>query len=118
MRQFGDKVGGAGRNHNRIRIACQIDMRHVVADARIPLICIDGLAGQRLHRYRRDELRCCLCHHHLYRCAGFGQCARKFRHLVTGDTTGQTQHDFFVSKIHGNSSSAGLCACVCIVLQA
>ena len=53
-------------DQNRVGIARQINVRHIVGDTRIPLIGIDRIARQSLHGHWRDELRRALGHHHLH----------------------------------------------------
>ncbi len=99
--------------HGAIRIASasrrQVDVRHVVGLARIPLRAIDRPVGQRLHRHRRDEMLRRLGHHHLHGGAFLDQGAAQFGRLVAGDAAGEAQDDMFASKIiHGaqcNSAS-------------
>ena len=60
-------------------------MRHIIGDARIPLVGEYRFAGQRLHRHRRDELGRGLRHHDLHCGACLAQRAGQFRCLVTGN---------------------------------
>jgi hypothetical protein len=71
LRQPGDEIGTGRRHQHGVGLARQVDVRHAVGLARIPLAGVDRPAGQRLHRHRRDELRGRLGHHHLHLAPAF-----------------------------------------------
>ena len=56
VHQPGHHVGARRRDDDRVGAAGQVDVRHVVGLARIPLAREHAAAGQGLHRHRRDEL--------------------------------------------------------------
>jgi hypothetical protein len=73
LRQLRDEVGAGRRDHDGVGLAAQVDVRHVVGLARVPLRHVDRPARQRLHGHRRDELAGRLGHHHLHGGAGLDQ---------------------------------------------
>nr|GEU28492.1 hypothetical protein [Tanacetum cinerariifolium] len=73
VRQLGHEVGRAGRDHDRVRVAGDVDVGHVVVHARIPLAGKHLVARQGLHGDGRDEMLGGVGHHHLHRGAGLGQ---------------------------------------------
>ncbi len=105
MRQPGNEVRGRRCNDDRVSTARQRDMRHAVIHAavliRLPLVDEHGLAGQRLHRGRGDELLRAACHHHLHIRAIVLQAAREFAHLVGRDAAGHAEDDTFAGQFHG-----------------
>ena len=108
MQQLGHEVGAGRRDEDGVRLAAEVDVRHVVGLARIPLRVIDRAVGQGLHGDRRDELARGLGHHHLHGRARLDQGAAKLGRLVAGDAPGQPQDDVFSGEIvHGGEFSVG-----------
>jgi hypothetical protein len=99
----------AGASTMASAFAAEVDVRHVVGLARVPLAGEHRPAGQRLHRHRGDELLGGLGHHHLHGGPGLDQFARQLGGLVAGDAAGQPQHDMtkFVFVTGGVVSSLG-----------
>ncbi len=97
--QGGDEVGTGRRDDDGIRLARQVDMRHVAGRTRVPGAGVDVPAGERLHRHWRDELLCSLGHHDLHRGAGLDQFARQVSRLVAGDAAAQAEHEMAAGKI-------------------
>jgi hypothetical protein len=91
MQQFGQKIGACRCNQNRIGLARQIDMRHVVGRAVIPLVAVHSLSGQRLQGHGRDELLGRSRHHHLHLGPQLDQQPQQFRRLVAGNPAAQAQ---------------------------
>ena len=97
VQQLCDEVGAARRDQDRIGLARQVDVRHVVGyltgRAAVPLAGKNRTPAERLHRHRRDELRGRLGHHDLHCRAGLDQRAAQLGAFVAGDAAGQAQHD-------------------------
>ena len=55
LHQLRDEVGAGRRDQDGVGLAREVDVRHVVGGAVIPLVGVDGVIGQRLHRHRGDE---------------------------------------------------------------
>ena len=91
MRQFGNEIGTRGRDHNRVRSTAQVDVRHAVRHTRIPLVGKHRLAGQTLHRGRRDEMASRLGHDDLHLNVLLDQQTQQLRRLVGRDTAGDAQ---------------------------
>ena len=87
MQKFGHEVCTSRRHQNRICLATQVDMRHIVRFACVPLRYIDGTVGQGLHRHRSDELRGRFGHHYLHASTFFYEGAAEFGGLITSNTT-------------------------------
>ena len=100
MQQFGHEVGAAGRNQNGVSLATQVDMRHVVVLARIPLRIKYRAIAQRLHGHRRDELRGGLGHHDLHGGPLLDQRTAQLSRLIAGNATCQTQNNVLTGKVH------------------
>jgi hypothetical protein len=78
LHQLGDEIGLAGATRMASASRAEVDVRHVVGLARIPLAQHHRLARQRLHRHRGDELAGGLGHHHLHAGAGLGEGPHQF----------------------------------------
>jgi hypothetical protein len=106
VQQLGHEIGASGCNQHQIGFATQVDVRHVVGFAGVPLRDKHRAVTQCLHGHRGDELRCRLGHDHLHRSALLDQRAAQFRSLVAGDAAAQAQDDVFVEKCtHGAQCS-------------
>ena len=101
VRELGEEVGRGGRDHDRVGFTRQIDVRHVVRHAPVPLAGVDRTAGQRLHRDGGDELRGRFGHHDLHGRAGLGQQAREFGDLVAGDAARHAEDEMFSCEFCG-----------------
>ena len=101
VRELGEEVGGGGRDHDRVGFTRQIDVRHVVRHARVPLARVDRTAGERLHRDGGDELRGRFGHDDLHGRAGLGQQTREFGDLVAGDAARQAEDEVFSCEFCG-----------------
>ena len=95
MQQLGHEVGAGGRHQNRVGFAAEVDVRHVVGLAGVPLRDVDGPVAQGLHGYRGDELRGRLGHDHLHLRALLDQQAAQIGRLVAGHAAGQPQNNVF-----------------------
>ena len=106
VQQLGHEVGAARSNQNGIGFSAEIDMRHVVGFAGIPLRGIDRPVTQCLHGHRGGELCCSLRHHHLHRRALFHQSPTQLCRFVASDAPSEPQYDVFSSKVvHGGQCS-------------
>lgn len=110
VRQFADEVGRAGRDQHRVGAAREVDVRHVVRHARIPLIEPDGVAGQRLHRHGTDEMGRRIGHHDLHLRALLDQRAAQFGRLVAGHAPGQAENDLFTLQVHAHLTLLSACS--------
>jgi hypothetical protein len=99
LRQLRDEVGAGRRHQHGIGLAREVDVRHGVPRAQVPLRGDDRPAGERLHRGRRDELRRGLRHHHLHGGALALQLTRQLGGLVAGHAAGQAQHEMTAGEI-------------------
>ena len=110
VRKLGDEISTRRRDHNRIRSAAQIDVRHAVGHSRIPLVGVHRLTGQSLHRGRRDEMARCLGHDDLYFHALFDQQTQQLRCLVGCNAASDAQdyainwHDVFCLGLFHNAA--------------
>ncbi len=104
LRQPGDEIGAAGGDQDRIRLAAQVDVRHVVGLARVPLRGIDRAARERLHGDGRDEPLGRLGHDHLHGGARLGEQARQLGRFVAGDAARKAQENVFARQfVHGRA---------------
>ena len=101
MQQLGDEVGARRCDQHRVGLAREVDVRHVVGFARIPLAGVDGAVGERLQRHRGDELLGRLGHHDLHRRPGLDQRPRQLGRLVAGDAARQAEHDVAAREFGG-----------------
>jgi hypothetical protein len=100
--QAGDEIGAARRDQDGIGLAREVDVRHVVGLARIPLRAVHRPVRQRLHGHGRDELGGRLGHHHLHGGALLDERAAQLRRFVTGYASAEAQDDVFAGKLfHG-----------------
>ena len=93
--QFGDEVGTARGDQQRIGLPAELDVGHVVVHAGVPLRTEHGPPRQGLHRHRRDELGRRLRHHHLHRGAFALQIAAKLGGFVASHPPGESQQNVF-----------------------
>ena len=93
VRDLREEVGRCGHHDDRIGLARQVDVGHVVRLARIPLAGEDRAVRQRLQGHRGDELLGRRGHHDLHGRAGLDQLAREVGGLVAGDAARQAEHD-------------------------
>ena len=87
MNQLGHEIRAGRRNQNGISSSGQIDVRHVVELAIIPLGDEHLSARKRLHGHRGNELGGSLRHHHLNAGTGLDEQAAQFGGLITGNPT-------------------------------
>ncbi len=66
MHQAGDEIGRRWRHQDRVRVAAEINVRHVVGHARIPQIRPHRVPRQCLEGHRRDEARAPLGQHDMH----------------------------------------------------
>jgi hypothetical protein len=66
MGQFGHQIGAAGRHHDGVGRTAEVDVRHVIGFAGIPLRHHYRVIGQSLQGDGSYELRSSLGHHHLH----------------------------------------------------
>ena len=95
VRQLGQKIRRSRGDQDDVGFTRELDVRHVVSNARIPLVAIHRMAGERLKRYRRDEAGRRLGHHHADGCSQLDQLADEFGGLVRGDAARDAQSDPF-----------------------
>jgi hypothetical protein len=108
LRELSHQVGARRRDQHRIGRARQVDVRHVVRLARIPLRGDDRTTRQRLHRHRGDEVLGCLGHHDLHRGTGLRQLADQLGRLVAGDATGEAEHHMPAGQIERRRGRHGV----------
>jgi hypothetical protein len=108
LRQLGDEVRARGGHDHRVGLACQVDVRHLVGRARIPLARVDGPAGKRLHRHCGNEVLGRLSHHHLHGGARARELAREFGRLVAGDAAGEPEHEVLAGEVETIAHGARL----------
>ena len=108
VQQLGDEVGARRRDQHGVGLARQVDVRHVVGVARVPLAGVDGAVRERLQRHRGDELLGRLGHHDLHRRAGLDQRARQLGRLVAGDAARQAEHDVAARELGGRWRCGGI----------
>ncbi|MGF6481566.1 hypothetical protein QFZ91_003729 [Paraburkholderia sp. JPY419] len=101
VRELGEEVGRRRRDHDRIGFARQINVRHVVRHASVPLARVDRPARQRLHRDGGDELRGRIGHDDLHGRACLGQQTREFGDLVAGDAARHAEDEVFACEFSG-----------------
>ena len=99
LRQPGDEIRAARRDQHHIGLAAQVDVRHVVRLAGIPLGAIDRAPAQGLHGDRGDELLRGLGHDDLNRRPRLDEQAAKLGGLVTSHPATEAQNDVFSSKL-------------------
>ena len=87
------KVGRGRGNQNQVGLAREIDMRHRIRHARIPLVGENRLAGKRLEGRRCYKMRRPLGHRHLHVGALLAEQANQFGRLVGGDAAGDAEND-------------------------
>ena len=95
VREFGQKIRRSRGDQDDVGFTRELDVRHVVSNARIPLVAIHRMAGERLKCYRRDEAGRRLGHHHADGCSQLDQLADEFGGLVRGDAARDAQSDPF-----------------------
>ncbi|MDT4841794.1 hypothetical protein FQZ97_756670 [compost metagenome] len=102
LHQPRDEIGAAGRQHDRVGLAAQVDVRHVVRLAGVPLRGVDGAPRERLHGDRRHELLGRLGHHDLDGGARLHEQAAQLGRFVAGDAPCESEDDVFAGEIlHG-----------------
>ena len=101
MEQLGDEIGARRRDQHGVSLARQVDVRHVVGFARVPLARVDGAVRERLQRHRGDELLGRLGHHDLHGGPGLDQRPRQLGGLVAGDAARQAEHDVAAREFGG-----------------
>jgi hypothetical protein len=95
LRQPGDHVGRCRRDHDEVRIARQVDVRHVVAHARIPQVGPHRVPTQRLEGHRRHEVRTAFGQHHMNTRPFLDQQTGQFRCLVGSHAARHPEDDLF-----------------------
>ena len=101
VQQFGHEVGAGRGDQHRVGFPGQIDMRHIVVGAAVPLRIKNRPPAQSLHGHRRDELRRCLSHHDLHRSPFLDHGAAQLSGLVAGDAAAEAQNNVFALQVHG-----------------
>jgi hypothetical protein len=91
VQQLGQEVGAGRRDEHRVGFAREVDVRHAVRLAPVPLAAVDVAVRQRLQRRRGDEVLGGLGHHDLHRRTGLDQLAHQLGRLVAGDAAGQSR---------------------------
>ena len=92
-RQTGQKVGAGGGHEDGVCLAAQLDVRHAIGGAFVPLRGEHRLAGERLHRRGRDEVLRAFAHGHLHAGARLREQAAQLGGLVAGHAACQAQKD-------------------------
>ncbi|MDT4855415.1 hypothetical protein FQZ97_897680 [compost metagenome] len=114
VHQLGHEIGAGRGYHDRIGLAAEVDVRHVVVGAtrgaRVPLRGEDRAARERLHRHRGHELLGRLGHDHLHRGTLFHQRPAQLGRFVAGNAAREAQDDVFSSEfVHGRNVAVGPC---------
>jgi hypothetical protein len=99
LRELGDEVGTGRCHHDRVCSARDVDVRHVVRLARVPLAGVHHAVRERLHRHRGDELLGRFAHHHLHGGAGLHQFAHEVGGLVAGNAAGEAEHEVLAGEV-------------------
>ena len=102
VRELEQEVGRAGRDEDGVGIAREVDVRHVVGDAAVPLVRVDAAPGQGLHRDGADEVGGRFRHHDLHVRALLDEGAAQFRRLVAGHAAGQAEDDLLALQVHAH----------------
>ena len=106
MQQLGHEISAGWGHDDGVGLATEVDVRHVVGFAGIPLGHKHRPVGQRLHGHRGDELGRGFGHDHLHRGTRFHQSPAEFSGFVASNAAAQTQHQMFVGQIsHGAQCS-------------
>ena len=87
------KISGRRCHQQQVGLPRQINVRHGIRHARIPLIEINRSPGKCLESRRRDEMRCPFAHRYLHFSPLPNQQAYQFCRLVGSYTTGDTEHE-------------------------
>ena len=90
---LGQEVGRGRGNEDQVGFTREVDVRHVVGDAAVPLVGIDRAARERLEGHWRHEVRGAFGHHHLYVGAGLAKQTYQLRGLVGRDAAGDAEYD-------------------------
>ena len=107
VQQLGHEVG-AGRCHqHRVGLPGQIDVRHIVVGAAVPLRIKNRPPAQGLHGHRGDELCRRLGHHDLHRSPFFDHRAAQLGGFVAGDAAAEAQNNVFALQVHGVGLRSG-----------
>ena len=97
VQQFGHEIGAARSNKNGVGLSAQVDVRHIVGLARVPLRGVDAALAQGLQGDRGDELGCGLGHHHLHGGAFLDERAAQFGGLVARNAAAESQNNVFTA---------------------
>ena len=108
VQEPGDEVGAGRRDQHGIGFAREVDVRHVVGLARVPLARVDGAVRERLQRHCGDEVLGGLGHHDLHGRSRLDHRARQLGRLVAGDAARQAEHDVAARQFGGVGRCRGI----------
>lgn len=95
VREFGDNVGGGGRDEDEIGVVGELDVLRSPAFALVEDAGENGILGKRLERERRDELLRAVGHDDENFVSAFAKLADEIGGFIRGDGTGDADDDTF-----------------------